>query len=85
MNDYIGLADLKEAPSDLSGEFMVREIINDYEILLSCLVETTDQASINGDVGTIDMINGFIKKMEKNHWMLSAWLDVKQGDISPEN
>ncbi|MEO9533791.1 MAG: DNA starvation/stationary phase protection protein [Crocinitomicaceae bacterium] len=78
MNDYLGLADLKESPSDLSGEFMVREILNDYEILLSCLVETTDQASLNGDVGTIDMINGFIKKMEKNHWMLSAWLDIKE-------
>lgn len=78
MKEYMGLSDIKEASPDLSGEFMVREIISDYNILISVLVETTDQASQHGDVGTIDMINGFIKRMEKNHWMLSTWLNEKE-------
>jgi len=78
MKEYMGLSDIQEASPDLSGEFMVREIISDYNILISILVETTDQASQHGDVGTIDMINNFIKRMEKNHWMLSTWLQEKE-------
>lgn len=76
MKDYLALSDIKEAESDLSGEFMVREILSDLEILLSCMVEATEQAAANGDVGTIDMINGFTKTIEKQHWQFTAWLQV---------
>ncbi len=74
MKDYIALSDIKEAETDLSGEFMVREIMNDLEILLSCMVEVTDQAGLVGDVGTIDIVNGFTKSIEKWHWQFTAWL-----------
>ncbi|UKN00272.1 DNA starvation/stationary phase protection protein [Paracrocinitomix mangrovi] len=80
MNEYLGLADLKEAKTDLSGEYMVREILQDYETLLSCMIETIEQANKNGDAGTTDMINGFIKEMEKDHWQLSAWLSSKENE-----
>ncbi|MEX1003233.1 MAG: DNA starvation/stationary phase protection protein [Crocinitomicaceae bacterium] len=81
MKEYLELTEIKEASTDLSGEYMVGEILNDFEILLSILVETTDQAAKNGDVGTVDLCNGFIKKMEKDHWMLSSWLNSKDEEM----
>ena len=44
------------------------------KILLSCLVEVTEQAGLIGDVGTIDIVNGFTMSIEKWHWQFTAWL-----------
>ncbi len=54
-------------------EEMVREILNDFEVLLSYLVDAADAAIEVGDVGTEDMIKGFIKNLEKSHWMFTAY------------
>ncbi|MBD3636239.1 MAG: DNA starvation/stationary phase protection protein [Crocinitomicaceae bacterium] len=78
MKEYLNLSEIKEAPTDLSGEFMVREILEDYEVMIGIMIETIDQASKNGDTGTIDMVNGFVKAMEKDHWQLTAWLSSKE-------
>src|SRR5690606_13876996 len=67
MKEYLNLSEIKEANPDLSGEFMVREILADYAILISLMVDTLDQTSKNGDAGTTDMVNRFIKQMEKDH------------------
>jgi starvation-inducible DNA-binding protein len=78
MKEYLGLTDIQEVTSEMSGEFMVKEIMDDYEIMISIMIETVEQAQKNGDSGTVDMINGFIKNMEKDHWQLYSWLDSVQ-------
>lgn len=78
MSDYLNLSEIEESPTDLSGEYMVKEILEDYEILITNMIETVDQASKNGDSGTVDMVNSFIKNMEKEHWKLTAWLNSKE-------
>ncbi|MEZ5023005.1 MAG: ferritin-like domain-containing protein [Chitinophagales bacterium] len=52
---------------------MVKEILNDFEILLTSMVEVIDAAKKIGDSGTYDLISGFIKRIEQRHWMLTAW------------
>jgi len=74
IREYIDMAEIKEIELDVSGEFMVNEILNDFELLLSHMIDVTESAAEHGDVGTVDMINSFIKHMEKDHWMLTAWL-----------
>ena len=74
LSDYIENSNIKEAPSDLEANVMVKEILKDYEILLSFLTDAMNAAIDIGDVGTEDMLNTFIQDMEKHHWMLSSFL-----------
>ncbi len=73
MADYLEVADIKEAPTDLTAMAMVREIIEDYETLLEHMFHAIDKAIENGDSGTEDMVKGFVKVTEKNHWMMTAF------------
>lgn len=75
LKEYLDEAEVTETPTDLemSGMDMVREILNDFEILLSYLVDAADEAIEVGDVGTEDMVKGFIKNIEKSHWMFTAF------------
>ncbi len=75
LGEYLKYSEIKETGTDLSAREMVGEILNDYEILLTYLVEVTDIAVDNGDFGTEDMIKSFIKKLEKSHWMWTAFLN----------
>lgn len=52
----------------------MKEILRDFEILLSYMTDVANAAINIGDVGTENMINAFIKKMEKSHWMFSAFI-----------
>jgi starvation-inducible DNA-binding protein len=73
--EYLDFADIKETPTDkdMSGMEMVREILNDFEILLSYMVDVADAAIDVGDIGTEDMIKDFVKDMEKTHWMFTSF------------
>jgi starvation-inducible DNA-binding protein len=73
MKDYLETSEIKESGSDLSGMEMVGEILKDYGILLEQMFNVVNAGLDNGDGGTVDMVNTFIKKTEKNHWMLTAF------------
>ena len=75
-SDYLKVATIKEAGTDLDGTAMVIEIVSDYQSLLSFMVDVTDAAIEIGDVGTQELINTYIKNIEKKHWMLNAYLNT---------
>lgn len=54
---------------------MVREILHDFQVLLSFMVEADEAAQEIGDFGTIDMMNGFVKGLKKYHWMLTSFIE----------
>ena len=56
---------------------MVRELLSDYRVLLQYLSAVVQIASEQHDAGTENMVKGFIKKIEKHHWMLSSFLAKK--------
>ncbi|MCB0652970.1 MAG: DNA starvation/stationary phase protection protein [Saprospiraceae bacterium] len=74
LKEYLDLAEIKEVGTGLTSEAMVRETLNDFQMLLSFMVDVADAAIDIGDVGTEDLINTFIKNMEKKHWMFNAWM-----------
>ena len=73
MREFLDNAEIKESGTDLSAMEMVKEIINDYHILLEQLFNVLELSIEHGDSGTEDMIKGMIKEIEKNHWMMSAF------------
>lgn len=73
MQEYLNNATIKEVGTDFKAMEMVKEIINDYEILLEQSFNVLDLSIEHGDSGTEDMVKGFIKEIEKNHWMMSSF------------
>lgn len=72
-NDYLKNATIKETGTDLSAEEMVEEVLTDFEILDSSIIEVIDNAAEYGDVATMDLMNKMTKSIEKHHWMLKAF------------
>jgi starvation-inducible DNA-binding protein len=85
MQEYLDSAEIKEINKQCAPYEMVQEILADYEILLSDMMNITNAANENGDAGTIDMMTTFIKKLEKNHWMLKSWLKNPEKNYSKDS
>jgi starvation-inducible DNA-binding protein len=73
MTEYLEVSEIKETGTDLSSKEIVQEILRDYEILFSFMVDTIETARDIGDISTDDLITGFMRRREKMHWMLSAF------------
>ncbi|HBH24156.1 MAG TPA: DNA starvation/stationary phase protection protein [Cytophagales bacterium] len=73
MKEYLENSEIKEAGTDLHSMAMVKEILNDYRVLLEKLFDTLDVSIEHGDSATEDMVKEFIKTTEKNHWMFTAF------------
>ena len=70
---YLALSEIEEAGEDTASEDMVQEVLNDFEVLMSFMVEAIEAAENIGDSATADLISGFLKRTEQRHWMFSAW------------
>ncbi|MCC5918263.1 MAG: DNA starvation/stationary phase protection protein [Cryomorphaceae bacterium] len=74
LKEYLEMSEVKETGTDLSSDEMVKEILKDFEILLSFMVDALEAAGEIGDVATEDLLTGYIKRTEKIHWMLTAFV-----------
>jgi len=73
MKKYLEVSEIEEADTDHTSMEMVKIIIDDYYILMEKMFDIVDVALEYGDSGTEDMMKGFIKRMEKYHWMMSSF------------
>ncbi|MBR9859178.1 DNA starvation/stationary phase protection protein [bacterium] len=73
MSKYLEVAQIEEVDEDLSADKMVAEIISDFEILTGFIIEAAEESTELGDLGTTDLLNSILKRIEKRHWMLSAF------------
>jgi starvation-inducible DNA-binding protein len=74
IKEYLEISEIKETGTHLSSELMIRELLSDYRILLQYMFSVVQVASSESDSGTEEMVKGFIHKVEKHHWMLTAFL-----------
>jgi starvation-inducible DNA-binding protein len=74
MKDFLEHSEIKETSTQLPSEIMVRELLSDYRILLQHLFAAVNVAASHEDSGTEEMLKLFINHLEKNHWMLTAFL-----------
>lgn len=73
MAGYLETSEIEEAGEDTNAEEMVAEILKDFELLFSFLVDTIEAAGEIGDSATEDMATGYLKRLEQRHWMFTAW------------
>ncbi|MBW8242988.1 DNA starvation/stationary phase protection protein [Muricauda oceani] len=68
------LSKIKEHEKNISALEMVREVLNDYEILHNNMLDAVNAALETGDVVTENMLTEFMTELEKRHWMFTAYL-----------
>ncbi|WP_194775635.1 Dps family protein [Pararhodonellum marinum] len=74
MKEYLEHSDIKEVGTDLKSDAMVKEILNDFEILVENMNDCAEKVAELGDTATEDMLIAFIKKIELHHWMFTSFL-----------
>ncbi len=74
LKKYLEVSEIKETSSQIESDLMVREMLNDYTILLKYMQAVVEVSSKRGDSGTESMIKSYINSIEKHHWMFSAFL-----------
>lgn len=73
MAGYLKMSEIKEADENVKAEKMVTEILKDFEVLFSFLIETIEASGEIGDSATEDIATGYLKRLEQRHWMFTAW------------
>lgn len=71
--DYLEKANLFESPTDTRDVEMVEILLQDHGKILIQMRKTIKAANEAEDEGTIDLIGGYIRELEKTSWMLDAW------------
>lgn len=75
LSEYLKVSQISECPEDLGYTQMVKEVLNDYSVLIKISREVLSAASDAEDEGTIDMLGGYVGDLEKYCWMLASYLE----------
>lgn len=68
------IATITEATEKETTEEMVQEVLKDFNLLISDLAELMEVSEEADDQGTADLALGLKTELEKNVWMLKAYL-----------
>lgn len=74
LKEYLEMAVIKETSNTLSAKEMAKEILHDFETLLSFCIDAHEKTALTGDLATSDLLIAYIKRTEKSHWMLSSFI-----------
>ena len=72
-SDYIKISNIEEVKALLEDKEMVKVLIENHSQLLKQMKEVVEKAEKAGDEGTVDLMGGYIRSLEKQTWMLNAW------------
>lgn len=72
-SEYLEASSIEEQTGSLNDREMVNDILKGHGILLKQMALVIEKAEAVGDEGTIDLIGGYIRQLEKTSWMLDAW------------
>lgn len=73
LKEYLEISNVSER-STSDAKQMVQNILEDHRYLIKNMREVLESAGEAKDEGTIDLIAGFLSNLEKDSWMLDAWL-----------
>jgi starvation-inducible DNA-binding protein len=74
MTQYLALSELKEAVGGESAKEMVAQLVKDFALVAEELKSTIAAAEELSDQPTADLLIGIRTSVEKNAWMLNAYL-----------
>lgn len=69
------LATIEEATENESTQEMVQAVLNDFTVLINDLTQLIESSEEANDQGTADLALGLKTELEKNVWMLKAYLE----------
>lgn len=75
LKEYLEVSEITETPGTLTAMEMTREVLTDMETLDSFMLEVVDASGGVGDAATMSMMNNMMRSLEKEHWMLTSWLN----------
>lgn len=75
--DYIEMAEIKEPELGFNDMQMVSTVLENHQVLIRNMRKCVEEAGEAEDEGTVDMVSGMLGRMEKDSWMLDAWLAGK--------
>ena len=73
LEEIINLSEIKEKNMSLSAIDMVKEVLEDFEILHDKMLDVITIALETGDNSTEQMISDFMRELEKRNWMYTSW------------
>jgi starvation-inducible DNA-binding protein len=73
LTEYLKHSNIEEVERGYKANQMVAEVLKDFETLVSFMFETIEAANEVGDTSTADLITKMMKRMEKRHWMFTAF------------
>jgi len=73
ISDALEVSEIKELKKEVTTLNMVKEILNDFEILHDKMLNVVNAALQTGDNVTEQMVTAFMKDLEKRNWMYSSW------------
>ncbi|ADC51995.1 Ferritin Dps family protein (plasmid) [Alkalihalophilus pseudofirmus OF4] len=76
LKESLQLASIEETTEQLSAEEMVQTVIKDFSLIIDELKAGMIIAEQNNDEVTSDLFLGLIEKLQKNNWMLKAFLNI---------
>jgi len=74
MREFLQLASISEASGNETAEQMVQALLHDFTAIKAELKEGIRAAESEGDDSTADLLTGIHTGLEKQIWMLSAYL-----------
>lgn len=74
MAEYLKVATIQEASGENSAEQMVETLIADFTSIADGLKSGIEVAGEHDDDSTADLLTGMMTDVEKQNWMLSAYL-----------
>lgn len=73
IEDYLKTSTINENKPIKNDQDMVDGTLNDHKLLLKQMTKVINKAVKVSDEGTIDLIGGYIRELEKSSCMLNAW------------
>lgn len=74
MRDYLNTASVKEATDDKTANNMVKQLVDDFTLMIEELLAGMNTAQEQNDETTADMLLAIHASLQKHAWMLRAYL-----------
>ncbi|MEL6253193.1 MAG: DNA starvation/stationary phase protection protein [Bacteroidota bacterium] len=74
LSEYLIISELEEASDELNTKEMLEKILSDQDILIQSLRFLVSFSNQHADEGTADMLVAMLREVEKESWMVRAYL-----------
>lgn len=73
IEDALELSEIKEVKKSINALDMVKEVLKDFDILYTKMLNVLNAALETGDNVTEQMISKYMGELEKRNWMYTSW------------